>query len=392
MGCYGLMMNMRYLALFLLGLMFACADPSHENGQTAAAGYLMFVGTYTKETSKGIQAYRFDPATGTATDLGLVAEMREPSFLALHPSNKYLYALSEIDDYDAAKSGSITAFSIDTADGKLTKLNEVSSRGAWPCHLNVNSSGSMLIVANYAGGSIASFPVNDDGTLGEAVSFFQHEGSSVHPRQDQPHAHSADFAPDGRFAFFSDLGLDQVKVYEVNPEDASLQPNDPSFVSVASGSGPRHFAFHPSGRFAYGINEIGSTVSTYSFDSIGGELIELQAISTLPDGFDGESYTAEIYVHPSGKFVYGTNRGHNSMAVFSVDEETGALTTVEQVSTGGEWPRNFAIDPTGEFLLAANQNTDNIVIFRIDNESGRLTATGEQLSLDAPVCIRFLVP
>ncbi len=386
------MMDMRYLPLALLGLLFSCSETPTENGQTAAAGYLMFVGTYTKETSKGIQAYRFDPATGKATDLGLVAEMREPSFLALHPSNKFLYALSEIDDYDADKSGSISAFSIDSAEGKLTKLNEVSSRGAWPCHLNVDSTGKMLIVANYAGGSVASFPVNSDGTLGEAVSFFQHEGSSVHPRQDQPHAHSADFAPDGRFAYFSDLGLDQVKIYDVNPDDASLQPHDPPSVSVAPGSGPRHFAFHPSGRFAYGINEIGSTVSAYSYDSISGELGELQAISTLPEGFEGESYTAEIYVHPSGKFVYGTNRGHNSMAVFSVDEETGNLTAVEQVSTGGEWPRNFAIDPTGEFLLAANQNTNNIVIFRIDGESGRLTATGEQLELDAPVCIRFLVP
>ena len=384
------MLKMQFFLFATVALLIACGDASPEPEQ--AAGYLMFVGSYTKETSKGVQAYRFDPDTGTASDLGLVAEMREPSFLAIHPNNEFLYALSEIDDFDDDESGSITAFAIDPSTAKLTKLNEVSSRGAWPCHLNVDATGKMLIVANYAGGSVASFPVNSDGTLGEAVSFFQHEGGSVHPRQDHAHAHSADFSADNRFAIFSDLGLDQVKVYAANPDEASLQPHQPPFVSITPGSGPRHFAFHPNGDYAYGINELSSTVSAYSYDGAAGVLSEQQAISTLPENFDGESYTAEIYVHPSGKFVYGTNRGHNSIAVFAVDQATGTLTAVEQVSTQGEWPRNFAIDPTGAYLLAANQNTDNIVIYRIDAESGRLTPTGDELLLDAPVCIRFLVP
>ena len=382
---------MRYLPAVIFSLLFACAGDSPEPEQ-AAAGYLMFVGTYTRETSKGIRAYRFDPASGRATDLGLAAELREPSFLAPHPNRKYLYALSEIDDYDSNQSGSISSFSIDASSGKLTELNEVSSRGAWPCHLSVDAGGKMLVAANYKGGSVASFPIDSDGALGEAVSFFQHEGGSVHPRQEQAHAHSADFSPDNRFAFFSDLGLDQVKVYAVDPQNASMQPHDPPHLGTAPGAGPRHFAFHPSGQFAYGINELDSTVAAYGYDPASGVLTALQTISTLPADFAGENYTAEIQVHPSGKFVYGSNRGHDSIAVFSVDEASGRLAAVEQVSTQGEWPRNFAIDPGGRYLLAANQHTDNIVIYRIDADSGKLTPTGGQLSLDAPVCIRFLAP
>lgn len=380
---------MRCLPPFFLALLFACAPSEPEQ---AAAGLLMFVGTYTRETSKGIRAYRFDPASGKAADLGLAAELREPSFLAAHPNGKYLYALSEIDDYDGESSGSISAFSIDAASGKLTKLNEVSSRGAWPCHLNVDAGGAMLIAANYKGGSAASFPIGNDGALGEAASFFQHEGRGVHPRQEQPHAHSADFSPDNRFAFFSDLGLDRVAVYAVDPENASMQPHDPPHINTAPGAGPRHFAFHPSGKFAYGINELDSTVSAYGYDPAAGALTPLQTISTLPADFAGENYTAEIQVHPSGKFVYGSNRGRDSIAVFAVDAASGRLTAVEQVSTQGEWPRSFAIDPGGGYLLAANQNTDNIVVYRIDAGSGRLTPTGEQLRLDAPVCILFLDP
>ncbi len=385
------MLSMRYLPPVLFALLFACAGDPPEPEQTAAS-YLMFVGTYTRETSKGIRAYRFDPAAGKATDLGLAAELREPSFLAPHPNRKYLYALSEIDDYDSSQSGSISAFAIDAASGKLTQLNEVSSRGAGPCHLSVDAGGKMLIAANYKGGSVASFPIGADGALGAAVSFFQHEGSSVHPRQKRPHAHSADFSPDNRFAFFSDLGLDRVMVYAVDPEDASMQPHDPPHAGTAPGAGPRHLAFHPSGRFAYGINELDSTVSAYAYDSAAGALTALQAISTLPEDFAGENYTAEIQVHPSGKFVYGSNRGHDSIAVFSVDEESGRLTAVERVSTQGEWPRNFAVGPGGGYLLAANQHTDNIVVYRIDADSGKLAPTGEQLNLDAPVCIRFLAP
>lgn len=349
----------------------------------------MYVGTYTKETSAGIYAFRFDPSTPQSEPLGLAAEMREPSFLALHPNGDYLYAVSETDDFDSAGSGSVVSFAIDSASARLTKLNEVSSRGGWPCHLNVDSNGRMLIVANYKGGSIASFPINEDGTLGEAASFVQHVGSSVHSRQEQAHAHSADFSADDRFAFFSDLGTDQVNVYRTDTAKAMLTPHDPAHVDVAPGSGPRHFALHPSARFAYGINELASTVTAYAFDAEAGVLDAVQTASTLPEGFQGENYTAEIQVHPSGQFVYATNRGHDSIAVFAVDRASGQLESRGQVPSGGNWPRSFAIAPNGVYLLAANQNSDNIVVFRIDQETGALEATGLEIVIDAPVCIVF---
>ena len=349
----------------------------------------MYVGTYTKETSAGIYAFRFEPSTGRAEALGLAAEVREPSFLALHPNGDYIYAVSETDDFDSAGSGSVISFAIDSESAQLTKLNVVSSGGGWPCHLSIDSSGRMLIVANYKGGNIASFPIDSDGTLGEAASFVQHVGSSVHSRQGEPHAHSADFSADDRFAFFSDLGIDQVKVYRADTATATLTPHDPAHVDVAPGSGPRHFALHPSARFAYGINELASTVTVYAFDAEAGVLNPVQTASTLPAEFQGENYTAEIRVHPSGRFVYATNRGHDSIAVFAVDEASGRLESRGQVSSGGNWPRSFVIEPNGAYLLAANQNSDNIVILRIDQETGALAATGAELAIDAPVCIVF---
>ena len=364
---------------------------SEETVQRASSDseILMYVGTYTRETSAGIYAYTFDPSTGEAHELGLVADVRDPSFLAFHPSGRFLYAVSETDDYDSDGSGSVLSFAIEPGSGILRKLNEVSSNGGWPCHLSIDSTGRMLIVANYKGGNVASFPIHDDGTLGQAASFFQHEGSSVHPRQEQPHAHSADFSADGRYAFFSDLGLDQVKVYSADPTTATMSPHERPYVEVEPGSGPRHFAIHPSGRFAYGLNELSSTVTVYAFDSEAGTLSVQQTASTLPEGFEGENYTAEIYAHPSGKFVYASNRGHHSIAVFEIDSETGQIESRGQVSTRGEWPRNFAFDPSGRFLLAANQNSDNISVFRIDQNSGALEPTGTDLAIDAPVCLLF---
>ena len=378
-------------AMILLALLLAaCASDSPMPSPSNDSQHLMYVGTYTRETSAGIYAYRFDSESGTAEEIGLVAEMREPSFLALHPTRQFLYAVSETDDYDEDGSGSVVSFRVSANSGALTKLNEVSSRGGWPCHLSVDASGRMLIVANYKGGNVASFPINEDGTLAEATSFFQHEGSSVHERQDQPHAHSADFSADNRFAFFSDLGLDQVKIYQADPEAAALAPHEPPSVGVEAGSGPRHFAFHPSGLSAYGINELASTVTAYDYDADAGALSPAQTVSTLPEGFEGENYTAEIQVHPSGRFVYASNRGHDSIAVFAIDQSTGHLTPQEQVSTNGEWPRNFAFSPDGRHLLVANQNSDNIAVFSLDGETGAPTPTGTDFSIDAPVCLLFL--
>ncbi len=376
------------IALFV-GLATACSIDRPMAPNSDPNSQLIYVGTYTRETSAGIYAYRFDATNGSVEPIGLVAEISDPSFLALHPNGLYLYAVSETDDYDADGSGSVVAYELEPASASLSKLNEVSSRGGWPCHLGVDPSGRMLIVANYKSGSVASFPIREDGSLGNAASFFQHTGSSVNERQQGPHAHSADFSADGRLAFFSDLGLDQVKIYRADPQAATLSPGDPAHVAVEPGSGPRHFSQHPSGRFAYGVNELGSTISVYSLDGEAGVLEVIQTVTTLPSGFSGSNTTAEIYVHPSGKFVYASNRGHDSIAIFAIDSQSGHLESLGHVSTGGSNPRNFSFDRTGRFLMAANQSSDNVVVFSLDPDSGALTPIGLEFGVDAPVCLLF---
>jgi len=354
--------------------------------------YLVYIGTYTGQKSKGIYAYRFDRATDRLTSLGLMAETTNPSFLAVHPSRRFLYAVNEIHRYEGRPTpGGVSAFAIDPRTGKLTFLNEVSSRGAGPCYVVVDKTGKCVLVANYTGGSVAAFPVLEDGRLGEASAFVQHAGSSVDPkRQAGPHVHSINPSPDNRFAIAADLGLDQLLVYRLDPTKGLLAPNDPAFAKVNPGAGPRHLAFHPSGRFAYVNTEMQSTVSALSYDAAGGVLHELQMISTLPKDSAGNGGAGEVQVHPTGKFLYGSNRGHDSIAVFAIDGGKGTLTAVAYVSTQGETPRNFGIDPTGAFLFAANQDSDNIVVFRIDPNTGRLTPTGQVFEVPSPVCVKFV--
>jgi 6-phosphogluconolactonase len=355
------------------------------SAQAAENDLLVYVGTYTRETSKGIYAFRFDAASGKLAPLGLAAEIENPSFLAVHPNQRFLYAVAETD------GGSVAAYSIDRAGGKLAALNTVSAKGGGPCHVNLDSTGGSLAIANYGTGSVTMYPVASNGRLGEASAFNQHEGSSVDPRRQQgPHAHSVNFSPDNRFLMSSDLGLDQVLIYRFDPKASTITANDPPFARVKPGAGPRHFAFHPSARFGYVINEIASTVTAFGYDAARGALTELQTLSTLPEGGAERNSTAEIEMHPSGKFLYGSNRGHNSIAVFAIDQQKGTLTRVENTSTGGEVPRNFAVDPSGRYLFAANQQTDNIVLFRIDQATGKLSPTGESVKVDAPVCIRFV--
>jgi 6-phosphogluconolactonase len=285
----------------------------------------------------------------------------------------------------------VSAFAINSGTGKLTFLNEVSSRGAAPCHLVVDKTGKYVLVANYSGGSVAVFPVLSDGRLGEASAFVQHTGSSVNPRrQAGPHAHSINLSPDNRFAIVTDLGLDELLVYLFDATKGSLAPNNPAFIKVNPGAGPRHFAFHPSGRFAYANNEMQSTLTAFSYDGASGIFHELQTVSTLPEDFKGNNSDAEVEVHPGGKFVYASNRGHNSIAVFAIDAGKGTLTRVVNVSAQGKTPRNFAIDPTGAYLFAANQDSDNIVVFRIDSKTGTLAPTGQELNVPTPVCVTFL--
>jgi len=353
--------------------------------------YLVYVGTYTEQKGKGIYVYRFDPTTGQSTSLGLAAESVNPSFLAVDPSRRFLYAVNEVAKYAGRSSGGVSAFAIDPGTGKLTFLNEVPSGGAVPAHLVVDKTGRFVLVANYGGGSLAVFPILEDGRLGGASAFVQHRGSSVNPRrQEGPHAHSIYLSPDNRFAISADLGLDEVFVYRFDPLKGTLAPNNPPFAKVNPGAGPRHIAFHPSGKFAYVINEMQSTVTAFSYEPASGALHLLQTVSTLPKDFEGESTTAEVEVHPSGKFLYGSNRGHDSIAAFAIDNRKGTLTPIAYVPTLGKTPRNFAIDPTGSYLFAANQDSDSIVLFRINPKSGLLTPTGQVLEVPSPICVTFV--
>ena len=360
-------------------------------GAFAAGKYLAYIGTYTDGESKGIYAYRYDAAKHEMTALGLAAETADPSFVAADRAGRFLYAVNEGQKYAGQASGGVSAFAIDATTGKLTFLNEVASRGADPCYLSLDKTGKFVLVANYTGGSVAVFPIVKDGRLGESSAFVQHTGSGPnHERQEAPHAHWIEVTPDNRFALVSDLGLDELLAYRFDAAKGSLAPNDPPFTKVEPGAGPRHLAFHPNGRFVYLIDEIKGAVNVLTLDAKRGALTTLQTISTLPADFTGENTTAEITVHPNGKFVYASNRGHDSIVVYAIDPAKGTLTLVEDVPTQGKEPRNFAIDPTGTRLYAANQKSDTIVVFRIHPKTGRLTPTGEVLKVPSPVCIRFV--
>jgi 6-phosphogluconolactonase len=376
--------------LFTFLLLTICASAAPL---AAHKSYLVYVGTYTQEgsTSKGIYAYRFDAGTAKLTPIGLAAETINPSFLAVHPNHRFLYAVNEIGNYKGQKSGGVSAFVIDHATGKLTFLNEVASGGGGPAYITVDKTGRYVLVANYDGGSIASFPVLEDGRLGEASAFVQHTGHGTNPeRQEAPHAHSIDMSPDDRFAIVDDLGLDETLVYKFDSTKGSLALNTPPFAKADPGAGPRHFAFAPSGKFAYVLSEMGNTVTTYAYDGAAGVLNSLQTISTIPKDFTKLNEDAEIAVHPSGKFLYASNRGHDSITVFAIDPDKGTLTLVEYASTKGASPRSFEIDPTGKLLFAANEKSDNIVLFRIDQKTGRLTPTGKVLDVSQPVCVKFV--
>jgi 6-phosphogluconolactonase len=357
----------------------------------APTKYMIYVGTYTDHGSKGIYVYRFDSSTGKLTSLGLAAETAEPSFLAVDPNGRFLYAVNETGSYNGQPTGAVSAFAIRPESGKLSLLNQVSSRGADPAHIILDRTGKYALVSNYTSGSVVVLPVLKDGRLGEASSFVQHKGSSVNPeRQKGPHAHAMALSPDNRFAVVADLGLDQLLVYSFDATKGTLGAN-PQIVKASPGVGPRHLAFSSDGRFLYVINEMQSTVVAYSYDKSTGALNELQAISTLPKSFSGDNTAAEIEIHPSGEFLYASNRGDdNSIAVFAINSRAGTLTLVENDPAGGKTPRHFAIDPTGSWLLAANEDSDNIVVFRIDPKTGHLTATGDVVQVSSPTCLTFL--
>ena len=356
-----------------------------------ASSCFVYVGTYSTAQSKGIYMFKFDTASGDSSAPVLAAETRNASFLALSPDGRFLYAVNETDKFDGQPGGAVNAYAVDSKTGSLTLLNRVGTRGSGPCHLAVDPSGKCLVVANYGGGSVAAFPVRSDGSLGEAKSFIQHKGKSVNPRrQEGPHAHGATFDFDGRFVFVPDLGLDQILIYRVNAAEGSIMPHDPPFVSVAAGSGPRHFVFHPNGKFAYVINELANTVGVFEYDSANGVLRHRQTVSTLPDGYVGENTTAEIEVDPQGRFVIASNRGHDSLAVFAVGSD-GTLSLRGHASTQGKTPRHFAIDPCGHWIWVGNQNSNSLVLFRFRPETGALEPANRTITIGAPVCVKYML-
>ena len=357
---------------------------------------LVYFGTYTAPgKSQGIYVSRLDMATGRLSPPELAAESVSPSFLAIHPTRDALYAVNEIDTFEGKPGGSVSAFAIDRASGKLTLLNRQPSGGGGPAHVSVDPGGRNVLLANYGGGSVAVVPTGADGRLAAPSAVVRHSGSSVNPgRQKEPHAHSINVDATGRFAYAADLGIDKVMIYAFDAAKGTLAPANPPFAAVTPGSGPRHLAFHPANPFVYVINELTLTVTTFTRDAASGSLTPIQTISTLPAGVAAQSSfsTAEVQVHPSGRFLYGSNRGHDSIAVFAIDQKSGQLTFVESVPTQGRTPRHFGIDPTGTYLLAANQQSDSVVVFRIDAKTGRLTATGNTINVGAPVCVKFVRP
>lgn len=386
----------RLLSACLLGFVaLSLTVPGHAQGPGAATGdLLVYFGTYTNgTTSKGVYFSRLNTATGALTTPQLAAETASPSFLAVHPSGNFLYSVNETRTSGDKATGGVSAFAIDRSSGLLKPLNQQSSEGADPAHLVVDKDGRNVLVANYTGGSVAVLPLERNGRLKSASAFVQHTGSSVNPqRQKGPHAHSINLDSANRFAYVADLGLDKILIYRFDQAKGLLALNDPPSASVKPGAGPRHFAIHPTGRFAYVINEINCTITAFTNDSTKGELKEIHTVSTLPatQAMQSSFSGAEVQVHPSGKFLYASNRGHDSIAVFSINQTSGRLTYVENEPTQGSTPRGFGIDPDGKYLLVGNQKSDSVVVLRIDQLNGKLSPTGTKIELGAPVCVKFV--
>ena len=360
-------------------------------------GFLVYVGTYTAIPnlaglkSEGIYVFRMDSVTGELTLLQVMGSVINPSFLAIHPNGKFLYAVNEVDQSEGQPGGEVSAFSMEARTGKLTLLNHQLSQGVDPCHLCVDATGRYVLVANYSSGNFSLLPVESDGRLLPAVDVVQHYGSGPDlDRQEGPHVHSVNLDPGNRFVLIADLGLDRLMVYRLDLEKGKFIPQGRAHVQGQTGSGPRHLDFHPNGRFVYLVNELNSTLSVYEYSPTDGTLRVIQVVPTLPVGCAEINLSADVHVSPSGRFVYASNRGHDSLAIFAVDEESGRLATIGHQATLGMTPRNFAIDLNGEYLLAANQDSGTIVTFRIEAKTGKLSPTGVVTQVPAPVCIKIL--
>jgi 6-phosphogluconolactonase len=375
--------------LIVLAAPLLLFSSEQTSGKAAAKGqYLAYVGTYTTKTSsKGIYAFRFDTATGQLSLIGVAAETPDPSWVVVHPNGKYLYAANETE-----KSSTISAFAIEPKTGKLTLLNQLPALGEDPCYLSFDKTGKYLLVANYSSGTIAVFPILADGLLGEHTALMKDQGATGpnKERQEAPHAHWIEASPDNRFVLVADLGLDEVLVYKFDAASGALTPNEPAFARLKAGSGPRHAVFYPNGKFVFAVSELSSTATSFAYDLKKGTLKEIGAASTLPPGFSGRNDVAEAAVHPNGKCLYVSNRGNDSIAIFSIDPVNRTLTPTGGIPTGGKEPRHFAIDPTGKYLLAENQFSNNIVVFKIDRATGGLMPTGQMVDVPSPVDLIFV--
>jgi 6-phosphogluconolactonase len=375
---------MKALAVFALATIAMTYAPD-------LSAQIVYVGAYTNGPTgaKGINAYRFDSATGKLTPLGLMATTTSPSFLAIAPNGKFLYAVNETDTFEGKPGGAVSAFSIDRATGKLTFLNQVASKGAAPCHIVIDPSGKAAVVANYNGGNFASFPILADGKIGEAASVMQDSGSGPNrARQEGPHAHEVVLAD--KLVLGADLGNDHIQLFHLDAATAKLTPATPAFAATEPGFGPRHMVISHDKKFIFVLSEMKSAVETMEFDPVKGPGKILSTASALPDGYKGQTTAAEIMLDSKGKTLYTSNRGHDSIAVFSVDAKTGALKLTANVPTGGKTPRHFTLDPTGKFLLAANQDSNNIQVFKVDPATGGLTPTGDPVTTGMPVDLLFL--
>jgi 6-phosphogluconolactonase len=363
---------------------------------------LVYVGTYTEKIlfgtgqifeghGEGIHIYALDPGTGTLSPHDTAREIKNPSYLAFHPTGGFLYAVNELKSYNGEATGTLSAFSIDANTGRLDLINKVATRGTDPCHVTVDSTGRNALVANFASGSVSVLPIREDGGLEEASEVIQHRGSSLDPvRQSGPHAHSVTLDASNRFAYVPDLGLDKLMIYYFDPEHGKLETHEQGCLETKSGAGPRHFVFHPTNNYAYLINELDSTIVSLRCDKGRGTVKAIQTVPTLPGSFRDHSTCAEIMVDPTGRYLYASNRGHDSIAIFRIDGSSGKLNPIGHESTLGKSPRNFTIASNGMFMFAANQDSDTIVCFRIDPDSGLLTATGQVTSAPTPVCVKIL--
>jgi 6-phosphogluconolactonase len=363
---------------------------------------LVYVGTYTEKIrfgtgqifsgkGEGIHIYTVDPATARWRPYASTRGVKNPSYLAFHPGGRFLYAVNELKEFEGRATGTVSAFTVDRKNGELRFINLVPTHGTDPCHLGVAGTGKYVLVANFSSGSIAVLPIRKDGGLEEASDVVQHEGASVDPvRQNGPHAHSITLDDSNRYAYVPDLGLDRLMIYHFDERVGKLSPHDQPWLETRPGAGPRHFVFHPGSRFAYLINELDSTIVALAVDKKRGTVEAIQTVPTLPESFQGHSTCADLHVHPSGRFLYGSNRGHDSIVTYRIDADSGKLSYLAHEATGGKTPRNFLIDPEGKFLYAANQDTDNVVSFCIDQQSGRLTPSGGSIDVPTPVCLKFL--